>query len=168
MKNIFAPLLLLSTAIFSAHIYAEPTSTCKEVKFQKADQAWSGHYYLHGVMEVGSELLLQPDGKFKWMLAVGALDQYAEGTWWKNGGCIGLKPEAKFKKDLSIFPESLTISDKSLDAIWEGGRQQGTYSKRLNKKSDTESDFFYSLYFSDSPQQVAERYSEHPCLGISQ
>lgn len=59
----------------------------------------------------------------------GALDQYAEGTWWKNGDCIGLKPEAKFKKDLSIFPESLTISDKSLDAIWEGGRQQGTYSK---------------------------------------
>ncbi|OTL48166.1 hypothetical protein B9Y01_16875 [Acinetobacter baumannii] len=71
----------------------------------------------------------QPDGKFKWMLAVGSLDQYAEGTWWKNGGCIGLKPEAKFKKDLSIFPESLTISDKSLDAIWQGGRQQGTYSK---------------------------------------
>ncbi len=34
----------------------------------------------------------------------------------KNGDCIGLKPEAKFKKDLSIFPESLTISDKSLDA----------------------------------------------------
>ena len=81
MKNIFAPLLLVSTAIFSAQIYAEPTSTCKEVKFQKADQAWSGHYYLHGVMEVGSELLLQPDGKFQWMIAVGALDQYAEGTW---------------------------------------------------------------------------------------
>ncbi len=35
MKNIFAPLLLLSTVIFSAHIYAESTSTCKEVKFQK-------------------------------------------------------------------------------------------------------------------------------------
>ncbi|MCW8693038.1 hypothetical protein OQH45_19335, partial [Acinetobacter baumannii] len=25
MKNIFAPLLLVSTVIFSAHIYAEPT-----------------------------------------------------------------------------------------------------------------------------------------------
>jgi hypothetical protein len=99
------------------------------VKFQKADQVWSGHYYLNGVMEVGSELLLQPNGKFQWMLAVGALDQYAEGTWWKNGDCIGLKPDSKFKKDLSIFPESLTISDKSLDAIWEGGRQQGSYSK---------------------------------------
>ncbi|AMO39435.1 hypothetical protein BE1S18E01_02220 [Acinetobacter sp. BEC1-S18-ESBL-01] len=130
MKNIFAPLLLLSTVILSAQVYADvENTTCKEVKFQKADQAWSGHYYLNGVMEVGSELLLQPNGKFQWMLAVGALDQYAEGTWWKNGDCIGLKPDSKFKKDLSIFPESLKISDKSLDAIWEGGRQQGTYSK---------------------------------------
>ncbi|MBP2604542.1 hypothetical protein [Acinetobacter calcoaceticus] len=129
MMNIFARLLLLSTIAISSQIYAEPTSVCKEVKFQKADQAWSGHYYLNGVMEVGSELLLQPDGKFKWMLAYGALDQYAEGTWWKNGNCIGLKPDSKFKKNLSIFPESLNISEKSLDVTWNDGRQQGSYSK---------------------------------------
>ncbi len=127
--NIFAQLLLLSTIAISSQIYAEPTSVCKEVKFQQADQAWSGHYYLNGVMEVGSELLLQPDGKFKWMLAYGALDQYAEGTWWKNDNCIGLKPDSKFKKNLSIFPESLTISEKSLDVTWNDGRQQGSYSK---------------------------------------
>ncbi|WP_335973065.1 hypothetical protein [Acinetobacter calcoaceticus] len=129
MMNIFAQLLLLSTIAISSQIYAEPTSVCKEVKFQQADQAWSGHYYLNGVMEVGSELLLQPDGKFKWMLAYGALDQYAEGTWWKNDNCIGLKPDSKFKKNLSIFPESLTISEKSLDVTWNDGRQQGSYSK---------------------------------------
>ncbi|KJH57018.1 hypothetical protein [Acinetobacter calcoaceticus] len=129
MMNIFARLLLLSTIAISSQIYAEPTSVCKEVKFQQADQAWSGHYYLNGVMEVGSELLLQPDGKFKWMLAYGALDQYAEGTWWKNGHCIGLKPDSKFKKNLSIFPESLTISEKSLDVTWNDGRQQGSYSR---------------------------------------
>jgi hypothetical protein len=129
MKIIFLRLLLLSTVIFSSQIYAEPTNVCKEVKFQQTDEAWSGHYYLNGVMEVGSELLLQPDGKFKWMLAYGALDQYAEGTWWKNGNCIGLKPDSKFKKNLSIFPESLTISDKSLDVTWNDGRQQGSYSK---------------------------------------
>ncbi len=127
--NLFARLLLLSTIAISSQIYAEPTSVCKEVKFQQADQAWSGHYYLNGVMEVGSELLLQPDGKFKWMLAYGALDQYAEGTWWKNGNCIGLKPDSKFKKNLSIFPESLNISEKSLDVTWNDGRQQGSYSK---------------------------------------
>ncbi|WP_151768609.1 hypothetical protein [Acinetobacter oleivorans] len=129
MMNLFARLLLLSTIAISSQIYAEPTSVCKEVKFQQADQAWSGHYYLNGVMEVGSELLLQPDGKFKWMLAYGALDQYAEGTWWKNGNCIGLKPDSKFKKNLSIFPESLNISEKSLDVTWNDGRQQGSYSK---------------------------------------
>lgn len=127
--NIFARLLLLSTIAISSQIYAEPTSVCKEVKFQQADQAWGGHYYLNGVMEVGSELLLQPDGKFKWILAYGALDQYAEGTWWKNGNCIGLKPDSKFKKNLSIFPKSLTISEKSLDVTWNDGRQQGSYSK---------------------------------------
>lgn len=33
-------------------------------------------------MELGSELLLQADGTFKWYLAYGALDQFAEGTWW--------------------------------------------------------------------------------------
>jgi len=129
MMNIFARLLLVSTIAISSQIYADAAGICKEVKFQQADQAWSGHYYLNGVMEVGSELLLQPDGKFKWMLAYGALDQYAEGTWWKNGNCIGLKPESKFKKNLSIFPESLNISEKSLDVTWSDGRQQGSYSK---------------------------------------
>ncbi len=47
----------------------------------------------------------------------------------ENGDCIGLKPEAKFKKDLSIFPESLTISDKSLDAIWEGDASKAHIAK---------------------------------------
>ena len=82
---------------FSAHIYAEPTSTCKEVKFQKADEAW---WALLFKWRDGSWFgtFTQPNGKFQWMLAVGALDQYAEGTWWKNGDCIGLKPDSKFKR----------------------------------------------------------------------
>ena len=36
----------------------ENQTSCQEVKFQDADQVWAGHYYLQGVMEVGSELLL--------------------------------------------------------------------------------------------------------------
>ena len=36
MKNIFARLLLLSTVILSAQVYADAANTsCKEVKFQK-------------------------------------------------------------------------------------------------------------------------------------
>jgi hypothetical protein len=40
-----------------------------------------GHYYLTGVMETGSELLLRPDGLFDWSLSYGAVDQDAQGAW---------------------------------------------------------------------------------------
>jgi hypothetical protein len=36
----------------------------------------AGHYVLRGVMEVGSELLLKPDGTFEFMLAYGAADYW--------------------------------------------------------------------------------------------
>lgn len=57
-----------------------------------ADPAWVGHYYLQGVMETGSELLLRPDGTFEWMLAYGALDQYAQGRWESDGTAVTLRP----------------------------------------------------------------------------
>jgi hypothetical protein len=41
----------------------------------------AGHYVLHGVMEVGSELLLKSDGSFEYMLVYGAADYWAKGTW---------------------------------------------------------------------------------------
>jgi hypothetical protein len=40
----------------------------------RTDPSLAGHYYLQGVMEVGSELLLKADGRFEYMLAYGALD----------------------------------------------------------------------------------------------
>jgi len=40
-----------------------------------------GHYYLMGVMETGSELLLRPDGLFDWSLSYGTVDQDAQGAW---------------------------------------------------------------------------------------
>lgn len=47
-----------------------------------------GHYYLTGVTEVGSELLLRPDGTFEWFLAYGAVDQAAHGSWRREGESI--------------------------------------------------------------------------------
>jgi hypothetical protein len=108
-------------------LYANDATDCKEVKFQATDQAWTGQYYLQGVMEVGSELLLQDHGKFKWYLAVGSLDQYAEGTWWKNGNCIGLKALPKYTKQLEIFPTRLNISDAHLMVTWMDSSHQGHY-----------------------------------------
>ena len=57
-----------------------------------ADASLAGHYYLHGVMEVGSELLLTADGRFRYMLAYGALDEAAEGCWSRKGDIVTLTP----------------------------------------------------------------------------
>ena len=55
----------------------------------------SGHYLLRGVMEVGSELMLKPDGTFEYMLAYGAADYWAKGTWKKDGDAVILHSTGK-------------------------------------------------------------------------
>ena len=127
MNRILFRLCLISALFPASQLYANVESVCKEVRFQPADNAWVGHYYLEGVMEVGSELLLQPGGKFKWYLAVGALDQYTEGTWWKNGTCIGLKAAPQYRQYLQIFPTRLDLSEQDLNVTWPDGRQKGHY-----------------------------------------
>jgi hypothetical protein len=61
----------------------------------------AGHYVLHGVMEVGSELLLKSDGSFEYMLVYGAADFWAKGTWQHKDNSIVLnsagKKEAPFR-----------------------------------------------------------------------
>jgi len=93
-----------------------PASGC-----EPADPALAGHYYLHGVMEVGSELLLRPDGSFEYMLAYGALDELASGCWTRNAATVTLHVQKfensmedpmKFRRlDLTVTPDaSLTRS----------------------------------------------------------
>jgi hypothetical protein len=69
MKKAFM-VLMLSTAIAAAA------------------QDVAGHYFLTGVMEVGSELMLKPDGNFEFMLAYGAADYWAKGTWRRDGNAV--------------------------------------------------------------------------------
>jgi hypothetical protein len=61
----------------------------------------AGDYVLQGVMEVGSELLLRSDGSFEYMLAYGAADYWAKGTWRHESNCVVLnsagKKEAPFR-----------------------------------------------------------------------
>src|SRR3954454_9126536 len=49
-----------------------------------------GHYYLQHVREVGSELMLKPDGTFEFMLAYGAADYWGKGTWKVKDGAVFL------------------------------------------------------------------------------
>jgi hypothetical protein len=73
MRNIAAALLLCTATA----AYAQT----------ETDKSLTGHYYLSGVMETGSELLLKPDGTYQWILMYGSMDAYSEGDWHtENGG----------------------------------------------------------------------------------
>jgi hypothetical protein len=78
--------LMLAAWLLSSPFVATPSHAApKESTLAATDAALVGHYYLSGVTEVGSELLLKPDGTFEWMLAYGAVDQAARGTWKRDG-----------------------------------------------------------------------------------
>jgi len=78
-----------------------------------AGPSLAGHYYLQGVMEVGSELLLKADGRFQYMLAYGALDELASGCWARHGGVVTLfanKFEISMEDPIKFNRLDLTIS----------------------------------------------------------
>jgi hypothetical protein len=85
---------LASAATLLALIFSAPALCAPAAKAPVAASATSatlpGHYYLHGMTEVGSELLLKKDGSFEWSLSYGADDQMASGTWVTKGDDITL------------------------------------------------------------------------------
>jgi hypothetical protein len=80
-------------------------------------------------MEVAAELLLQPDGHFKYQLAYGALDEAAEGTWDVKGNAVLLTTVPAVKP-----PRFVVVSDtpepksglyiKLVKPLMEGARQR--------------------------------------------
>ncbi|MCH4249103.1 MAG: hypothetical protein LKF82_14970 [Acinetobacter populi] len=79
--------------------------TCPPLKFVEQAKTWSGRYYLKGIMETGSTLILNPNGRFDFMLAYGAMDQSAQGQWWLNPTyhCIGLAIDANLPSQYFQF-----------------------------------------------------------------
>jgi hypothetical protein len=75
---------------------------------------FSGHYYLQDATDVGSELILAPDGGFEWTLAYGVMNKYSEGKWVVKGKKLILnfdKNERKqgTKSDLEA-PDPMSIN----------------------------------------------------------
>ncbi|WP_101731610.1 hypothetical protein [Janthinobacterium sp. BJB426] len=76
-----------------------------------------GHYYLQGVMEVGSELLLKKDGKFEWMLSYGNTDEQASGEWRVAGDLVTLVAGDGGKEpQFRVFEESEMRIQKPAEA----------------------------------------------------
>lgn len=103
---------------------------------QPGDARLAGHYYLNGVMEVGSELLLKKDGSFEFALAYGANDQYGKGCWVRKGSTVEVIPAGRRSASTHHTPDDsgfnglvLTVSGSSL--IWDinGSGHKGRFEK---------------------------------------
>ncbi|MGT2466717.1 hypothetical protein ACVOMV_19450 [Mesorhizobium atlanticum] len=103
---------------------------------QPGDARLAGHYYLNGVMEVGSELLLNKDGSFEFALAYGANDQYGKGCWVRKGSTVEVIPAGRSSASTHHTPDDrglsglvLTVSGTSL--VWNinGSGHKGRFEK---------------------------------------
>ncbi len=103
---------------------------------QPGDARLVGHYYLNGVMEVGSELLLKKDGSFEFALAYGANDQYGKGCWVRKGSTVEVIPAGRSSASTHQTPDDsgfnglvLTVSGSSL--VWDinGSGHKGRFEK---------------------------------------
>jgi len=98
---------------------------------EPGDASHAGHYVLNGVMEVGSEILIQPNGSFEFALAYGANDQYGKGCWVKTGQTIALIPEGQTRVTGRHTPESfgftgITLSIDGKALVWNIGNSGKT------------------------------------------
>ena len=91
----------------------------------------AGHYYLRGVMETGSELMLRPDGRFQWYLVYGALDLFAEGRWQEKEGTVILTSEKTPDVPEPGF-RMLTLTVRNRSLIPPDGR--GAYVRPSDEK----------------------------------
>ena len=99
--GLFALLLITSTGGAPAGAQAEQ-QIIPGPQMSAADARFIGHYYLSGVMETGSEMLLKADGTYDWMLVVGGLDLFSKGTWARTANYVVLTP-ALPDKNAALF-----------------------------------------------------------------
>ncbi|RON10507.1 hypothetical protein BK659_03065 [Pseudomonas brassicacearum] len=68
---------------------------CLPTAYAKAEPTTlEGHYYLHGVMEMGAELLLRKDGTFSGGVEYGSASGIAKGKWYVEDELLSLESDA--------------------------------------------------------------------------
>ena len=115
-------------ALLAALLVTSPAAaqTCKP-----GDAKMAGLYTLGGVMETGSQILLNANGSFRYMLAYGAVDEAAEGCWQRNGASITLIPtKMQVSRGGTKFERLELPVDASGDLVRQFGARRGVYSRR--------------------------------------
>lgn len=84
----------------------------------------AGHYRLVGEQDVASGLVLTRDGRFRYFLMAGALDEQAEGRWRLDGGRLMLTTEPKpVPPSFARGPSSRSAeAPLTLKVSWPDGR----------------------------------------------
>lgn len=111
---------------------AHGISSASAAECIRADASLAGHYSMRGVMEVGSELRLQVNGQFEYMLAYGALDEYATGCWSREGQTVTLvasKFEINAEDPLKFEGLDLEVKPGGKLVRRFNGGHAGTYSR---------------------------------------
>lgn len=102
------PAALIATLLATLTLAAPAQAACAP-----GDPRLAGHYLLEGAMEVGSELMLYPDGRFQFALIYGALDQYGQGCWVVEGTTVTL-----LAKGRRSVPAQHTPVDRRFRGMW--------------------------------------------------
>jgi len=93
----------------------------------------AGHYRLAGGPDVASEILLRPDGRFRFFLMEGAVDEQAQGRWTREGSRIKLVTLPKpVPPVFSAGPTTKTAETPlKLRVTWPDGRGIATIDLRV-------------------------------------
>lgn len=89
-KRTFAHLIAIPMVVLVAVTMQPQKAIAQNFKCMPGDKSVSGGYDLRGVREMASRIGLFPDGRFGYMLTVGAYDEIAQGCWSKKGATITL------------------------------------------------------------------------------
>lgn len=100
--------------------------------------AFVGHYYLSGLREVGAELMLGPDGRFGWAMSYGAVDQAAQGRWYREKGEVVLVADAPPKdKPLLAYRDTVAWNRQAEEALGEQERDAAFAAMQAQCPFDT-------------------------------
>lgn len=107
----------------------------------------AGQYYLTGVHDAAGQLWLHDDGRFEYVLAYGALDERATGSWVRHGNMLTLTTEPRpvppvFRLESQVqqtgdqptvlvtWPDGTGIPGVDFCIGFDGGESYSAYTRR--------------------------------------
>jgi hypothetical protein len=122
----------------------------------------AGYYTLQHFREVGSELLLKSDGSFDFMLAYGAADYWAKGTWRVENGSVILSSTSRAARAPFRLLESKAVKSAAIRVHVVGANQRGVpnidvtlVTEKGKHQARTDSDGIALFPREDAPRSAA-------------